>query len=388
MNRGGRALMNRLAAVAAAALAPVALAACGSSGSKVGLSRNEPSVARNGPIAYERFAGDGDDGRTAQLYVRQPDGTTRRITDIKGGAFNPAWSFDGSRIAFESGASVARPGLASAITPDAAAAAGGRQIFTIAADGSHLHRLTDSCAGTKACKADVAPAWSPDGRNIAFFRVRGPFVNKGVRYEPLLLATSIDLVVIGSDGSDERVVERWGLDPQPGVGAPAWSPDGKQIAVALGSLHHPTKHASYNAAIHVVPAAGGAAHRISPWAIGAGNPSWSRDGRHVAFNSFGGHTPYLYVVDPDGRHLKPVVRPNRIRNHIGWVDAPVWSPDGRQIAFGTGTAPCDFARHPLCRRDPDFTPLDIYVIGADGFGLRRLTSASQFESHPAWAPAR
>jgi Tol biopolymer transport system component len=388
MKPGGRALVNRLAVAAAAALALAALAACGSSGSKVGLSGDKPSAARNGPIAYERFAGDGDDGRTAQLYVRQPDGTTRRITHIKGGAFNPAWSFDGSRIAFESGASVPRPGLASAITPDAAAAAGGRQIFTIDADGSHLHRLTAACAATKGCVADVAPAWSPDGRSIGFFRVHGPFVDAGVPHEPLLLATSIDLVVIGSDGSGERVVERWGLDPQPAAGAPAWSPDGKQIAVALGSLHHPTKHASYNAAIPVVPAAGGAARRISPWAIGAGNPSWSRDGRHIAFNSFGGHTPYLYVVGPDGQRLKPLLRPSMIRNHIDWVDAPVWSPDGRQIAFGTGTAPCDLARHPLCRRDPDFTPLDIYVIGADGFGLRRLTSAPQFESHPAWAPAR
>ena len=388
MKPAWRALVNRLPVAAAAAVALAALAACGSSGSKVGLSSDKPSAARNGPIAYERFARDGDDGRTAQIYVRQPDGTTRRITHIRGGAFNPAWSADGSRIAFESGASVPRPGLASAITPDAAAAQGGRGILTVDGDGSHLHRLTADCAATKGCVADVAPAWSPDGRSIAFFRVHGPFFNKGDRYDPLLLATGIELVVIGSDGRDERVVERWGLDPQPWVGAPAWSPDGKQIAVALGSLHHPTKHASYGTAIHVIPAAGGAARRISPWAIGAGNPSWSRDGRHIAFNSFGGHTPYLYVVDPDGQHMKPLLRPNAIRDHIDWVDAPVWSPDGRQIAFGTGTAPCDLALHPLCRRDPDYTPLDIYVIGADGFGLRRLTSAPQFESHPAWAPAR
>ena len=171
------------AAATAAALALTSLAACGSSGSKAGLSPDRPSAARNGPIAYERFAGDGDDGRTAQLYVRQPDGATRRLTAIKGGAFNPAWSFDGSRIAFESGASVPRPGLASAITPDASAAQRGRQIFTIDADGSHLHRLTAGCAARKHCVADVAPAWSPDGHRIAFFRVYGPFVNKGVRHE-------------------------------------------------------------------------------------------------------------------------------------------------------------------------------------------------------------
>jgi Tol biopolymer transport system component len=174
----------------------------------------------------------------------------------------------------------------------------------------------------------------------------------------------------------------------PRSGAPVWSPDGKHIAVALGTLRHPSKHALYNTALFVVDVAGGAERQITPWVIGAGNPSWSRDGTHIAFNSGGGHSPYLYVVDPDGRHLKLLLRGGGVASHIGWVDDPAWSPDGKQIAFGTQTNPCRSFRQNGCPRDPDLEPFDIYAIGADGSHLRRLTWAPQFESRPAWGASR
>jgi hypothetical protein len=66
----------------------------------------------------------------------------------------------------------------------------------------------------------------------------------------------------------------------------------------------------------------------------------------------------------------------------------VWSPDGKQIAFGTQTNPCHSFRAHACARDPDLEPFDLYTIGADGLGLRRVTSAPQFEAHPAWGPAQ
>ena len=144
----------------------------------------------------------------------------------------------------------------------------------------------------------------------------------------------------------------------------------------------------FNTALHIIDVAGGAQRQITPWVIGAGNPSWSPDGKHIAFNSWGGHSPNLYVVDPDGTHLKLLLRANTTASHIGWVDAPAWSPDGKQIAFGTQTNPCHSFRVNGCPRDPDFEPFDLYAIGADGTHLRRLTSARQFESRPAWGPAR
>jgi Tol biopolymer transport system component len=370
---------TRVATSIAAALALAALASCSTSGTKVGLSRDRPSAGRNGPIAYQRFAGERADGQTSQIYLRRTDGTERRLTDVQGGAFAPAWSFDGSRIAFES-------------------AATGRhhEIFTMSADGSGLHQVTRGCGATQDCESDVSPAWSPDDRRISFLRIHGPLVNKSNRHEQIVLATSVDLMVAGADGHGERALKRWSTDPEPGTsafgwndpGAPVWSPDGKQIVVALGTMRHRNKHADFNTALHVVDVAGGAQRQITPWIIGAGNPSWSRDGKHIAFNSWGGHSPNLYIVDPDGRHLQLLLRGDTIASHIGWIDGPVWSPDGKQIAFATQTNPCHSFRVHGCPGDPDLAPFDLYAIGADGSHLRRLTSAPQFESHPAWGPAQ
>jgi Tol biopolymer transport system component len=370
---------SRVAASIAAALALAALTSCSTSGTKVGLSRDKPSAGRNGPIAYQRFAGDRDDGRTSQIYLRRADGTEHQLTHVEGGAFAPAWSFDGSRIAFESGATGRR-----------------HEIFTMSADGSGLRQVTRGCAATEDCESDVSPAWSPDGRHISFLRIHGPFLNKGKFYERIVLATRVDLIVVGADGRGERELTHWAIDPQPDIshallgdaGAPVWSPDGKHIVVALGTLRHPNKHALHNTALYVLDVAGAAERRITPWVIGAGNPSWSRDGKHIAFNSLGGHSPNLYTVDPDGRHLKLMLRGNTIASRIGWVDAPVWSPDGKQIAFATQTNPCHSFRVHGCPGNPDLAPFDLYAIGADGSHLRRLTSAPQFESHPAWGPAR
>jgi Tol biopolymer transport system component len=372
---------NRFAASIAAAFALAALASCSSSGTKVGLGDDKPAAGRNGPIAYQRFAGERDDGRTSQIYLRRADGSARRLTQVQGGAFAPAWSFDGSRIAFDSGATGRR-----------------HEIFTMAADGSGMRQVTRGCAAIEECESDLWPAWSPDGRRISFLRIHGPLMNKGNRYETIVLAAGVDLMIADADGHGERVLRRWALDPQPGnpgggrfggaVGAPVWSPDGTHIAVALGTLHHRNKHAAHTSALHVIDVAGGAERQITPWVIGAANPSWSRDAKHIAFNSEGGHSPNLYVVDPDGRHLKLLLRGNTIASRIGWVDAPVWSPDGKQIAFATQTDPCHSFRVHGCATDSDLAPLDLYAIDADGSRLRRLTSAPQFESHPAWGPAR
>lgn len=113
-------------------------------------------------------------------------------------------------------------------------------------------------------------------------------------------------------------------------------------------------------------------------------PAWSPDGRRIAFvrpimNAGGNITANLFVVGADGRGLAQLTRV--AANQA--VAYPSWSPDGRRIAFQLVTS----RRRVLNVTDlavANFTS-DIYVVGADGRGLRRLTSDGR-SAEPAWGP--
>ena len=95
------------------------------------------------------------------------------------------------------------------------------------------------------------------------------------------------------------------------------------------------------------------------------SPSWSPDGRHIAFVSsrddgFGD----IYVMESDGSNQR------RLTNHSGFDLSPTWSPDGRHIAFAS-------------LRDDNF---DIYVMELDGTNLRRLTNDPADDLSPTWSP--
>ena len=101
--------------------------------------------------------------------------------------------------------------------------------------------------------------------------------------------------------------------------------------------------------------------------------AWSPDGRRLLFDSGDG---YLYVISRDGRsrHRLALINSN-FESHA------VWSPDGRSVAF-QGCRP---------GRDPDLCDagrLDLFVIGADGRRLRRITPRSGGDQcRLSWAPA-
>jgi TolB protein len=98
-------------------------------------------------------------------------------------------------------------------------------------------------------------------------------------------------------------------------------------------------------------------------------PAWSPDGRRAAFarERRCGLPPEIYVIQANGRHARRLTRTRR------WVinTTPTWSPDGHKIAFA--------------RTGGDLLRL-IYVMGADGHQVRRLTRKPVDAGMPAWSP--
>ena len=121
------------------------------------------------------------------------------------GDFLRSWSPDGKHIAFIRGVQLAE-GLP------------GSDIYVIEADGSVLRRLTD---GLRTRKSSVDPFWSPDGRQIAF--VEWDWQEGRADFSCTPGATISTVATEG--GAPRRLTSYF-----PGLNSPAWSPDGRHIA--------------------------------------------------------------------------------------------------------------------------------------------------------------
>ena len=154
------------------------------------------------------------------------------------------------------------------------------------------------------------------------------------------------IVVINSDGTAPQPIKS-----RPNSNRPTWSPDGKKIAFTADVHTH----------VYVMDADGRNLERVVPVHFKA-RPAWSPDGKKIAFTRF----EELIVFDLETKVETQVFFNGRDN---GFRDA-VWSPDGKQIAFTI--------KHEHQR--------DIYVIKADGTGLRQLTKHPSDDYVPAWSP--
>lgn len=212
------------------------------------------------------------DWRSISVISADGSNFTRLIDDGGQGwqYMSPAWSPDGSKIAFGSGRN------------------GSWDIYVMNDDGSGLTMLTSELA------RDDEPAWSPDGTRIAFTSNRdGDF----------------EIHVMNADGSG--VIQ---LTDHPAQdGNPAWSPDGSRIAY--------TSDRDGNNELYAMNADGTNTVRLTNVPDEAIHPEWSPDGRKILFTRTDAGQ---YVMNADGSDLR------WLNVHGGGA---TWSPDGTQIVF-------------------------------------------------------
>ena len=226
---------------------------------------------------------------------------------------------------------------------------GNGEVYAMDANGSGPRNLTQNPA-----KKDVRPAWSPDGRRIAFVssRDRHQRMQPGLRTPP----EQSDIYVMNADGSRKRNLTR----DRASDDYPTWSPDGRRIAFLHG-------RGRGRGQLYVVNADGSGLRnlgRIAGPALFSSQLVWSPDGRTIHFGR------YLVSTDGSGARKLP---------YIPLI--AVWSPDGRQIAFVGNRA--TGLPGPGARFKDDS---EIYVMNADGSGTRRLTHNVGYDGEPAWSP--
>ena len=187
-----------------------------------------------------------------------------------------------------------------------AAAVGRGQLYVVNADGSGLRNL-GRIAGPALFASQLV--WSPDGRTIYFGRY-----------------------LVSTDGSGARKLPYIPL-------IAVWSPDGRQIAfvnnVSTGLPGPGAARSKDDSEIYVMNADGSGTRRLTHNVGYDGEPAWSPDGRKIAFQSkrravrgvVGGSNGEIYVMNADGSGKRNLTR------NPAQDGSPSWSPDGRRIAF-------------------------------------------------------
>jgi len=285
--------------------APAATATSGKGGPGPTVIAVSTAIAPAGQIVYADFRGPDKFGDFNIWSLSLSGGEPRLLAEY---ASYPTVSPDGTHILFYSWLD------------------GG--LFTMRLDGSEHKRISNS-------KTDAYPAWSPDGRRIAF-------------------ESSENILVMNADGSGRfPIIE--------GGSGPSWSSDGKQI-VYVGCV-------SSRCGL-VITDADGKNHRLITDEASDASPDWLPGGNTILFTSRRGGHNGIWTVGADGSDIREIAIAGRSdREHLG---SARWAMQGQGIVF---------------RSDRDGT-WGIYITNADGSNPRRIVrsdvSDDWWREPPSW----
>ena len=244
-----------------------------------------------GTISYNAFAAWSPDRQKIafnstrdgdyDIYVMAADGSdVQRLTRHRGLDGSPAWSPDGTRIAFVRDTD---PPATGPMYPPRSLS-----IYVMDSDGSNVQRLTEFTTGG-------AISWSPDGARIAF----DGNLDDGIW----------EIYVMQADGSNVQRLTNTPVRDAQSV-APDWSPDGQKIAFDS------TRDGNFE--IYVMDVDGSNVQRLTHNDKVDARPAWSPDGRRIVFHSSRDGNSEIYVMDADGGNVERLTSNNHFSGHPDW----------------------------------------------------------------------
>ena len=317
---------------------------------------------------------------TSNIWVVNTDGTglTPLTTATAGnaGSYQPQWSPDGTKIAFDS--------MRKTDGTDAANTNNTSNIWTMNADGTALTALTTTTAMNASSNS---PQWSPDGTKIAFESSRATDRTNAANTN-----NTGNIWVVNTDGT--------GLTPLTTTTAnyalsriPQWSPDGTRIVFQSHRKTDGTDADNTNNTTNIwMVNANGTG--LTPLTIitanfaGSDDPQWSPDGTKIVFDSTRttngndaantNNTSNIWTMNADG---SGIIALTTTTSSGALSEFPQWSPDGTKIVF-------DSARKTDGTNATNTgSKANVWTVNADGTSLTAVTTLlNAYSANTQWAP--